>query len=225
MKAIGYIRVSTEEQARGGVSLDMQRSKIEAYSALEEMELVEIIADEGLSGCSIKGRPGVQKVLEMVREKRVDAVIIYKLDRLARKTMEALEIAQLMDRKGVGLHSITERLDTQSALGRFFFVLLASLAEMERELIGERIRAAMQRKREKGESCSGNAPYGFHICDGMLVSDEHERGVIDRIHSLRVAGHTVHQIATILDRDGVRNRQGRPFGKSQVHVIAQRKAS
>jgi DNA invertase Pin-like site-specific DNA recombinase len=225
MKAIGYIRVSTEEQVRGGVSLDMQRSKIEAYTSLEEMELVEIIADEGLSGCSIKGRPGVQKVLQMVRERRVDAVIIYKLDRLARNTAEALDIARLLDRKGVALHSITEKLDTQSAVGRFFFTLMASLAEMERELIGERIRAAMQRKREKGESCSGNAPYGFQICDGMLVSDEEERAVIERIRFLRGEGRTVHQIAATLNDDGVRNRENRPFGKSQVHVLVQRHAA
>ncbi len=200
----------------------MQRSKIEAYCALEDMQLMEIIADEGLSGCTIKGRPGVQKALEMVRDRRVDAVVIYKLDRLARNTVEALDMARLLDRKGVALHSITEKLDTQSAIGRFFFTLMASLAEMERELIGERIRAAMQRKREKGESCSGNAPYGFHICDGMLVSDEQERAVIERILHLRREGRTVHQIADSLDRHGIRNRQGRPFGKSQVHVIVQR---
>jgi site-specific DNA recombinase len=120
MKAVGYVRVSTEEQARGGVSLDMQRAKIRAYAALEDMELVEILADEGISGCSIKIRPGIQQVLQMVREKRIDAVIIYKLDRLARNTVEALEISRLMDRKNIGLHSITEKLDTRSAMGRFF---------------------------------------------------------------------------------------------------------
>jgi len=225
MKAIGYIRVSTEEQARGGVSLDMQRAKIEAYCALEDMKLVEIIADEGLSGCSIKGRPGVQKVLQMVREKRVDAVIIYKLDRLARNTMEALEIAQLMDKRGIALHSITEKLDTQSALGRFFFTLMASLAEMERGLISERISAAMQRKRERGEACSGNAPYGHTISDGMLVPDTYEETVIKRIRSLRSEKRTVHQIADILREEGLHNRQGRPFGKSQLHAIIQRHAA
>ncbi len=120
MKTLGYIRVSTEEQAKHGISLDMQRSKIVAYADLEDMDLVEIVADQGISGCNIKGRPGIQQVLEMVKSRQVKAVIVYKLDRLARNTIEALQVAKLMDRNGVALHSITERLDTKSAMGRFF---------------------------------------------------------------------------------------------------------
>ncbi len=225
IKAVGYIRVSTEEQVKGGVSLDMQRSKIEGYTALEDMELIDIIADEGFSGRSVEGRPGAQKLLRMIHNKEVGAVIIYKLDRLARNTIESLEIAKLLDKRGVALHSITERLDTKSALGRFFFTLMASLAAMERELIGERIRAAMQRKRERGEACNGNAPYGFHIHDGRLIPEEEERQVIERIRRLRHAGHTIHQIVGVLNDEGVKNREGRPFGKSQVHVLIKRHAA
>jgi len=225
MRAIGYVRVSTQEQARHGISLDMQRSKIRAYAELEGMELVDIIADEGISGCSIKIRPGIQTVLEKVRRREVDAVVVYKLDRLARNTVEALGIARLLDRKGIALHSITEKLDTQSAMGRFFFALLASIAEMERGIISERIKSAMERKRERGEACSGTAPYGFYIQDGMLVPDSYEEIVIERIRSLRREKHTVHQIVDILEQEGVHNREGRPFGKSQVHVLVQRHAA
>ena len=225
IRAIGYVRVSTQEQVKGGISLDMQRSKILAYTALEGMKLVDMIADEGISGCSIKIRPGIQSVLEKVRRGEVAAVIVYKLDRLARNTVEALEIAKILDKKGAGLHSISEKLDTHSPLGRFFFTLMASLAEMERALIAERIRAAMERKRERGESCSGNPPYGFQILEGMLIPDEQERVVIERIRCLRSEGRTIHQIVGILNDEGVRNRRGREFGQSQVHVLVQRCAA
>jgi site-specific DNA recombinase len=225
MKVIGYVRVSTEEQARGGVSLDMQRAKIRAYADLEDMELVEILADEGISGCSIKIRPGIQQVLQMVREKRIDAVIIYKLDRMARNTVESLEIAKLMDRKGVGLHSITEKLDTKSALGRFFFTLMASLAEMERGIISERISAAMERKREKLEPCNNNPTYGYRIEGCRVVPDLHEQAVIKRIQSLHSGGHTIWGIRDILTAEGIVNRRGKPFGKTQIHNIIQRKAA
>lgn len=191
MKAMGYVRVSTEEQARGGVSLDMQRAKIMAYAALEEMELIDIVADEGISGCSIKIRPGVQKVLQAVRDKDIDAVIIYKLDRLARNTVESLQMARLMDRRSVALHSITKKLDTKSALGRFFFTLMASLAEMERGIISERIQAAMERKREKCEPCNNNPTYGYRIEDCRVVPDLEEQVVIRRINVLRAGGHTI----------------------------------
>ncbi len=151
--------------------------------------------------------------------------VFHKLDRLARNTIESLEIAQLMDKKGVALHSITEKLDTQSAVGRFFFTLLASLAEMERGIISERIQAAMERKRQRGEACNGNPPYGFYSVNGMLVPNEKERQVIERVRSLRTAGNTVHEIVGVLDNEGVKNREGRAFGKSQVHVLIKRHAA
>jgi len=224
-KAVGYVRVSTEEQVKGGVSLDLQKAKIRAYCGLEDMELVEIISDEGISGCSIKIRPGVQQVLQMVREKQVNAVIIYKLDRLARNTVEALEIARLMDRKGIALHSITEKLDTKSALGRFFFTLMASLAEMERGIISERIQAAMERKREKGEACNNNPRYGYRIADGVVFPDMEEQRIIQRIRTLHCEGQTVHGIVAILTSEGIFNRRRKPFGKTQIHTIIQRRAA
>lgn len=225
MKAVGYVRVSTEEQAKGGVSLDMQKAKIATYADLIDMHLVEILADEGISGCSIKIRPGIQSALQMVRDKKVDAIIIYKLDRLARNTIEALEIAKLMDNKSVALHSISEKLDTKSAMGRFFFTLMASLAEMERGIISERIQAAMERKREKLEPCNNNPTYGYRIVDWQVVPDHQEQAVIDRVHSLRDKGHTLYGIIDILTQNGLFNRKGKPFGKTQIHALIQRSLS
>ena len=219
MKAIGYVRVSTEEQAKYGISLDMQRAKIEAYASLEDMDLIEILADEGISGCSIKGRPGIQKVLEMVKSRQTKAVIVYKLDRLARNTIEALQVSRLLDRNGVALHSITEKLDTRSAIGRFFFTLMASIAEMERGIIGERIQAAMHQKRQNGEPCNNNPPYGFRIVDFMVVPDQSEQNTIKRIHEHKDQGRTIWETVEILTRESRLNRKGKPFGKTQVHNI------
>jgi site-specific DNA recombinase len=226
IRAVGYTRVSTEEQAKGGVSLDMQRAKITAYASLEELDLVEVVEDAGLSGCSIRHRPGVRRVLHMVREKQVETVIIYKMDRLARNTVEALEIAKLMDARGVALHSITEKLDTQSAIGKFFFTLMASLAEMERNLISERICSAMERKRELGQATTGNPQYGFRIIDGMVIPDPTEQEIIERILALHQQRLTIYQIVEILQREGRVNRKRKPFAKTQVHsIIQQRKAA
>ncbi|MBI4962482.1 MAG: recombinase family protein [Desulfomonile tiedjei] len=230
MKAVGYIRVSTDEQVRDGVSLDMQAHKIRQYAELHDMDLVDIIADEGISGKSIDIRPGVQKVLQMVRTKSVGAVIIFKLDRLARNTREALDMAELMKRKQVGLHSITEKLDTESAIGEFFFTLMASLAQMERKLIGERTKAALQRKREKGEKTGGRTPYGYRKIEKGLNSngqtiyglepEPKEQKVIDRMRQLRRGDHTIHSIINILETEGVSAREGR-WSTALVHSLTQ----
>ncbi len=216
MRAVGYIRVSTEEQSREGVSLEMQQSKIRAYAELNDLELVEIIEDAGISGKSIKARPGIQKVIGLGKAKQIDAVIIYKLDRLARNTVETLEIAETLDKKGVGLHSITEKLDTKSPLGRFFFTMLAALAEMERQVIAERTKDALSQKKSRGEKLGGQAPYGYREVDGKLEEDPVEQRIIARVNELRAAGYSYRKIADTLTTEGIQTRKGTPFRETQI---------
>jgi len=219
MKAVGYIRVSTEEQSREGVSLEMQAAKIRAYADLHDMDLVGIVEDAGISGKSIAARPGIQRVLELVKARKVDAVIVYKLDRLARNTIECLEMAKLMDKSGCAEHSICERLDTQSALGRFFFTLTASLAEMERGLISERTKAALAQKRTNGEKTGGDCPYGYRAVNGKLVADMQEQRTVSRIQELRTAGYSLRRIVSALEAEGYRTRKGTTISKTQVERI------
>jgi site-specific DNA recombinase len=136
---IGYIRVSTDEQVREGVSLENQEEKIRDYCKLKDFEIIEIIQDAGISAKNLR-RPGAQRVIGMAQEKIIDAVVVYKLDRMFRSTVDALETTKQFDKWNVSFHSIKEALDTKSAMGKFFFTLTAALAEMEREIIGERTK-------------------------------------------------------------------------------------
>jgi len=222
MNAIGYIRVSTEEQAAHGISLDAQRAKIEAYALTKDLTLVGIIEDAGKSAKDLR-RPGVQKVLDMARHKAVDAVIIVKLDRMFRSTVDALNTAQDFDRRGVALHSISESLDTQSAMGKFFFTLTAALAEMERGLIGERTRAALARKNERRE-VYGEVPYGFAVVDGALVPDQEEQDILRRIRHLRAHGMSYQKVADTLNSMGVSAKKGGQWDRVRVFKIMQKAA-
>jgi site-specific DNA recombinase len=150
MNAIGYIRVSTEDQAREGVSLENQKSKIVAYCQLKDLNLSEIIEDAGISAKNLRW-PGVQKVLRLAQKKQVDAIVVYKLDRMFRSVSDALETTKMFERQGVSFHSIEEALDSKSALRRFFFTLTAALAKMEKRLIGERIKSALAHKKSRDE--------------------------------------------------------------------------
>lgn len=158
MLAIGYIRVSTEDQAKEGISLAAQKKKIELYCELKNFTLLEIIADEGISAKDLK-RPGVKKLIEKVENREIDVIIVYKLDRIFRSTVDALETSQNFKKKDVALHSIQENLDTDSAIGRFFFTLLSALGQMERELIGERTKMALTHLKENNK-VYGTIPYG-----------------------------------------------------------------
>ena len=107
IKAIGYIRVSTDEQAKEGVSLENQEQKIRDYCKLKDFEILEIVQDAGISAKNLR-RPGAQKVLEMAQEKMIDAVVVYKLDRMFRSTVDALETTRQFDKWNVSFHSIEE---------------------------------------------------------------------------------------------------------------------
>lgn len=108
MKAVGYIRVSSQEQAHEGVSLENQKAKIIAYASLKDFELVEVIEDAGISAKNLN-RPGVQRVIDLARTGKVEAVIVFKLDRMFRSTTDALELTRKFDRWNVSFHSINER--------------------------------------------------------------------------------------------------------------------
>lgn len=201
MKAIGYARVSTEDQAKEGVSLDNQKSKIEAYCHLKDLDLTEIVEDAGISAKNLN-RPGVQKVLRLARKKKVDAVVVYKLDRIFRSTVDALETTKMFDKLGVSFHSIEETLDTQSAMGRFFFTLTAALAEMERRIIGERTKAALSHKRSRNEKTGGDVPYGYDLTPGgLLIKNEAEQNVIKIIRRLKKNGYSLRKICRELEKE------------------------
>ena len=126
-RAIGYIRVSTEEQAREGVSLENQKQKIVAYCDIYGLNLVEIIEDAGQSAKSIN-RDGMQRLMEIIgkRTAEINCIVTYKLDRLFRNAEEALRYSSHWDKKGIALCSVVEQLDTKSAMGKFFFTINAS---------------------------------------------------------------------------------------------------
>lgn len=208
MTAIGYVRVSTEDQAKEGVSLDNQKSKIEAYCQLKDLELSEIVEDAGISAKNLK-RPGVQRVQNLARKKQVDAIVVYKLDRIFRSTTDALETTKLFEKWGVSFHSIEETLDTQSAMGRFFFTLTAALAEMERRLIGERTKAALSHKRSRNEKTGGDVPYGYDLTPaGILIKNDTEQKVIRLIRNLNKDGYSLRRICRELEQAGHLTKNG-----------------
>lgn len=221
MKAIGYIRVSTAEQAKEGISLDHQAVKIRAYATLHDIELVDIVGDEGRTGKALKGRPAAKKVIEMALSGKVDAVIVYKLDRMFRNAAEALEVSAGFNKAGASLHSVTEKLDTQSAMGKFFFTIAAAFAEMERNLIAERTREALEHKRNKGEVYN-HAPYGYDKLDGRLVKDEKEQGMIAVMKKHREAGSTYKAIASLLNLNEIPTKTGGTWQPQTIKNILDR---
>jgi DNA invertase Pin-like site-specific DNA recombinase len=208
MKAVGYVRVSTDKQADRGVSLDAQAEKIRAMAVVHNAELVEIIVDGGESAKSLQ-RPGMERLLALVDAKKVQAVIVAKLDRLTRSVKDLCELLERFERRGVALISVAESLDTSSAAGRLVLNIMTAVSQWEREAIGERTRDALNHKRNNGERV-GNIRFGYRLgADGTHVEpDPAEQTVLDEIRNLREGGHTLRGIAAALNHRTLRTRRG-----------------
>ena len=208
MKAIGYVRVSTDKQADRGVSLDAQAEKIRAMAVVHSAELFDVIVDGGESAKSLQ-RPGMERLLAMVDSKRVQAVIVAKLDRLTRSVKDLCELLERFERRGVALISVAESLDTSSAAGRLVLNIMTAVSQWEREAIGERTRDALGHKRGNGERV-GNIQFGYRLCtDAKHVEpDPGEQEVLQEIHRLRNTGHTLRGIAAALNHRALRTRRG-----------------
>lgn len=201
-KAIGYVRVSTSEQATEGISLDNQKAKIKAYCDLNDIELIEIIEDAGFSGKNLK-RDGIKELLSQVKSKSIDAVIVYKLDRLSRKVIDTLTLIETFEKNGLTFHSLNEKIDTGTAIGRFFLNITASLAQMERDLVSERTKDALQMKIANGER-AGQIPYGSRLADdgSTLIMHKEEQEAIFLAKRLKGQGYSYRAICEVLEGKG-----------------------
>ena len=227
MKAIGYVRVSTQGQAEDGVSLDAQESKIRAWADLNGASGVVIFRDEGISGKRADNRPGLQSALDAVC--KGDALIVYSLSRLSRSTKDALTIAEALQKADADLVSLSEKIDTTSAAGKMVFRMLAVLSEFERDQVSDRTRFALAYKRSKNEKTGGEVPFGYRMEEGRLSEDAAEQKAIRLIRDLREKGYTLRAVCRELEAEGYRTKTGKASWHPQVvkQIIAgmERKAA
>ena len=221
-KTVGYIRVSTRDQADNGASLAAQRAKLEAYAILHDLELVEVIEDAGHSAKSLD-RPGMTRLLDLIRRRSVGVVIVAKLDRITRSVRDLGELVELFKRAGVEFASVADHIDTSTAAGRLVLNVMGSVSQWEREAIGERTAEALAVMRANGKRISRHAPYGYRgDGNGGWIRDEDEQRGIDLIRQLRTAGMSLRQIGADLERRGVVGRAGTRLAPSTISSVLSR---
>ncbi len=220
MKVIGYVRVSTEDQAKEGVSLDAQEEKIRAYCIVKSWELGGIYRDEGISGKSLD-RPGIQEVLKLIERKEVEALIVYKIDRLTRSVKDLNFLVELFEKKAFSLVSLQESLDATTATGRLMMNLLASISQWEREVIGERTKMAMNFLKQNKKVYS-RPVYGFDTVERQLIENPEEQETIRFMMRNREEGFAYEEIANYLDKNGIKTKRGGIWKANTVRKILNR---
>lgn len=230
LPVVGYVRVSTNKQ---DISREAQEEQIRAMATVKGWELADVLVDfDEFSGDL--DRPKVQEVLRLIEARKVQGVIVSKLDRLTRSTRDCVMLIDLCNKKDVSLVSLAESLDTKSPMGRFFVRMIASLAELERETIGTRTREAMAHLKKLGMPV-GQAPYGWLAPQAnrglkleekaRLVENPAEQKVIKEIVRLHKKGLAYRTIARNLNKSGYRTRRGTPWQFQYVARIIKESAA
>jgi DNA invertase Pin-like site-specific DNA recombinase len=205
LRVLGYVRVSTEEQGRSGAGLAAQRAAIRRACEERGYELADLVEDKGFSAKSLE-RPGITRVLEQLEAGGAGGLVVAKLDRLSRSLLDFAGLMERARRQGWALVALDLGVDTSTPAGEMMANVLATFAQFERRMIGQRTKDALAQKRAAG----------VRLGRPRSLSDE----VVQRIIEQRAGGLTLQSIADGLNDEGVPTAQGGALWRpSSVRVV------
>ncbi len=218
-----YTRKSSEEGLDMEFnSLDAQREACEAYIASQKPEGWVLVPDRyddgGISGATLE-RPGLQRLLADIEARRIDVVVVYKIDRLSRALMDFAKLVEVFDRNNVTFVSVTQSFNTTTSMGRLTLNILLSFAQFEREVIGERIRDKFAASRKKGMWMGGYVPLGYDVKDRKLVVNEPEAEKVQTIFERFVKLGSATALMRSLRADGMTGKHGKLVDKGYLYKL------
>lgn len=221
-RAALYIRVSTLDQAREGYSLEAQEQSLRKYCSEKGYDVVELYADRGISGKDIDHRPDMQRLLSNAKSDCFDIVIFWALSRFTRSVADLYSIMQIMEQHKVALASYTEPFDTTTPIGRAMIGIVGVFAQLERELTGERVRAAMAVRASHGKrTCHEVLGYDLDGKDSLKINPR-EAEYVCFIYNTYLKSKSLSDVAALSRALGYRGKRGKEPTAYTVAVILSR---
>lgn len=220
-----YTRVSTEDQAKEGFSLDAQIERLRSYCEARDWIIVKEYVDDGYSGRDIK-RPAYQMMMEELG--KWDILLVMKMDRIHRNSRNFMEMMDSLRNHDKEFVSMTESLDTSTAMGRFVVDIIQRIAQLESEQIGERVYYGMEQKAqtplekldsERSPYLGFAHPYGYDYKDGKLTVNREEAEIVRRIYQDYLSGATINQLVAALNNENIQTKNKRKWGKETIAKI------
>lgn len=186
-----YCRVSTQEQNMNGDSLRMQQENLIKYAKKHNMNIYDIYIDGGYSATSLN-RPELQRLLQDVRDKKINRILFIKIDRWSRGVKNYYKLQEVLDENNVHWTTTMENYDTSTTQGKLYINIMLSIAENEANMTRDRINAVFKDKYARGEVCSGKCPRGYKIVDKRLVIDEESALMVQDIFNYYEKTNSLH---------------------------------
>lgn len=223
-----YARVSTIEQAEEGYSIDEQIRVLNKFCEREGYLVYDEYVDRGISGKNISGRPAIQRLLLDAEQKKFEVVLVWKMNRLARKSLDLMNIVEKLDSKNIAFRSYTERYETETSTGKLQFQLMAAIAEYERNNIAENVKMGMIVRAKEGR-WNGGQVLGYDVVEissdnrkrknTHLVINEREANTVQLIFQMYSSGHGYKSIANYINKKGYRTKKGKTFSLNAIKII------
>ncbi|MBI0581840.1 MAG: recombinase family protein [Methanomassiliicoccales archaeon] len=216
-RAAIYIRVSTEEQAEEGYSLEAQQERLVAYCEAQGWDIADIFADRGHTGRNIRNRDEYKRM--MAEKDKWDNILVLKMDRIHRNSKNFMIMMENLEKWDKKFTSMQEELDTSTSIGRFVVDMIQRIAQLESEQIGERTYMGMAQKAETGGLLGFNPPYGYGIENNDLVVKEDEAAMVRGMFGSYLSGMSMNDIAQSLNGRGIFTRRGAHWTLYSVRQI------
>ena len=220
LKCAIYTRVSTDNQAEVEFnSCEAQEAKIKSFiNSQENMEVFKSYSDPGFTGADLN-RPALSEMLNDIKERKINLVISYKIDRLTRSPKDFYQLIELFDKYGVDFISVTERFDTSTPSGRLLRNIMLTFAQFERELTSERTKDKMIERANKGMWNGGVIPFGYNLENKKFAINEEEAKIVKNIFDSYVSSESLSGVYNELKYKNLKDRDGHYFSKSRIYYI------
>ncbi len=228
VKVAIYARVSTEDQAEQGYSIDAQLETLRKYCELYGKEVYKEYVDAGVSGKSIEGRYELQRLLKDAGDKRFHEVIVWKFNRMARKNVDLLNIVEQLETYNITFRSFSENFDTSTSMGKFALQMMGAVGELERNTIVDNVKMGMKQRAKKGEH-NGKLPLGYRVVpDPDNLTKKRSKAVavvpeeallVRKIFELYATGRGLKNIANELNHSSYKTQTGNTFSTTAIKEI------
>lgn len=221
-RAAIYIRVSTLDQAREGYSLGAQERLLKKYCKFKKYDVYRVYADEGISAKDIKHRLAMQQLIADAKEKKFDIIIVWKLTRFSRNLADLTATCEILDKIGIALVSYSEAFESATPAGRMMRNVLGTVAQFEREVVGENVKLSMyERAEQKKRTCSSVLGYDLAGKDSLVINQK-EAEYVRFVFQKYLERKNLSEVAALCREKGFRGKRGKMPTPWSISVILTR---